>query len=249
MMKCQSDSRRNEYKGLTGVVVTALLVAALLGSCSSRDPRLQGVLSMEGQSAQPPSRERIAELQETIDEYEQVVNQKVEAAMRQASYLKLLAQEYMRQELYGPALDALEEALVIEPRNTVLHQLAGVCAGYVAKAQARPERRAELFAVAEQFYKQSLEIDPNYVDGLYALANLYHFEMGKHLEAIEALDRLLELSPSHTQALFVLARSHAALGDVDDAVAAYDRIIEMAANREAKEQARRNRQLLLGELE
>ena len=248
-MKYERITARKIVRGTSILAVVCVLVGLVVISCSSRDPRLQSLIRMEQPTGRPPGPERIAELQETIAQYEQVVNQKVEAAIRQASYLKLLAQAYMRQELYGPALDALEEALVIEPRNTVLHQLAGVCAGYVAKAQARPERRAELFELAAQYYKQSLEIDPDYVDGLYALATLYHFELGRHLEAVSLLERLLDLSPSHVQALFVLARAHASLGNVDDAVAAYDRIIEVAADRNTKEQARRNRRLLLGDSE
>ena len=226
--------------------VALAAVWSLLAGCSSRDPRLQGLLEMEPSSA-PPSSERVRELRKTIAEYGQVVNQKVQAAMRQAGYLKLLAEEYLRYELYGPALEALEEALLIEPRNAVLHQLAGVCAGYLGKAQARPADRAELFGVAERYYLQSLEIDPDYVDGLYALATLYHFELGRHLDAVTVLRRLLAKSPSHVQGLFVLARAHVSLGNVDEAVATYDRIIDIAADRTVKEQARRNRRLLLGD--
>jgi cytochrome c-type biogenesis protein CcmH/NrfG len=178
-----------------------------------------------------------------------VVNSKVQAAMRQATYLKLLAQEYMRSELYGPALDTLEEALIIEPRNQVLHQLSGVCAGFLAKVQTRPEARELYLARAETAYLTALEIDPDYLDGLYGLAALYHFEMGRHLEAIKLLDTLLAKAPGHVSGLFVLARSHVMLGNVDDAVAAYDRIIDSAADRGLATQARRNRQLLTGEAE
>lgn len=223
-------------------------VTAILSACSD-DPRIDALLQMEQPSEIAPSPDRIRELKESIAEYEEIVGRKVEAALRQASYLKLLAREYMRLELFGPAMETLEEVLLIEPRNQILHQLAGVCAAYLAKAQARPEARAAYFAMAEQFYKMSLEIDPNYRDGLYALGTLYHFEMARHLDAVRVLDRILDRSPSDIQALFVVARAHAALGEIDDAVGAYDRIIENAGERDIAEQARRNRQLLLGEIE
>lgn len=236
--------RKRTRKGVADLILIAV-IAALLAACSS-DPRMDALLQMEQPSELAPSPERIQELKETIAEYEEIVNQKVEAAHKQASYLKLLAQEYMRYELYGPALEALEKALLIESQNQVLHQLAGVCAGYLAKAQARPEVRAAYLVMAEQFYKMSLEIDPNYQDGLYALGTLYHFEMARHLDAIHVLESLLDRSPTHVPALFVLARAHAALGNVEDAVGAYDRIIENAADGDVAEQARRNRQLLMG---
>ncbi len=240
------ESKRT-CKGVTDLILI-VAVTALLFACSN-DPRMDALLQMEQPSEFATSPERIQELKETIAEYEEIVNQKVEAALKQASYLKLLAQEYMRFELYGPALETLEEALLIEPQNQVLHELAGVCAGYLAKAQARPETRAAYLAMAEQFYKLSLEIDPNYQDGLYALGNLYHFELARHLEAVRVLETLLDRSPTHVGALFVLARAHAALGNIDDAVSAYDRIIESVADRDVAEQARRNRQLLMGETE
>ena len=223
-------------------------LVTVLASCS-KDPRMDALLQMEQPSELAPSRERIDELKAIIAEYEQIVGEKVYAAVKQASYLKLLAQEYLRHELYGPALETIEEAILIEPRNQVLHQLAGVCAAYLAKAQARDEMRVHYLIMAERFYTASLEIDPNYRDGLYALGTLYHFEMGRHLDAINVLERLLDRLPNHVQALFVLARAHAALGNVDDAIRAYDRIIENAAENAAAEQARRNRLLLLGETE
>jgi len=242
----KQERKRTRKRVADLILITA--AAALVTACSG-DPRMDALLQMEEPSDIAPSADRIQELEETIAEYEEIVNQKVEASLRQASYLKLLSQEYVRYELYGPALETLEKALLIEPRNQVLHQLAGVSAAYLAKAQARPEVRATYLSMAEQFYKMSLEIDPNYRDGLYALGTLYHFEMGRHLESVQVLERLLDRSPTHIPALFILARAHAALGNVDDAVSAYDLIIENAGEREVAERARRNRQLLMGEIE
>jgi len=227
------------------IATLAAVVAIGVVSCK-KDPRLSSLVTMEQPSA-PVSEDRIEELKAAIEKYEDIVNSKVQAAMQQTTYLKLLAQEYMRSELYGPALDTLEEAIILEPRNQVLHQLAGVCAGFLAKAQLREEERERYLEMAERAYKASIEIDPGYIDGLYGLATLYHFEMNRHLEAISLLETLLEKSPSNIPALFVLARANAALGNIDEAVAAYDRIIENAANRDEATQARRNRQLLTGE--
>lgn len=227
-------------------MVLAASVAIVLGACA-RDPRLQGLLNMEAPSETEPTRDRREELKQLIAEYEAVVNEKVDAGLKEARYLKFLAQEYMRYELYGPALETLEQSLKIEPRNPVVHELAGVCAGYIAKAQARPEERSAYFALAEQYYRQSVEIDPSYRDGLYALGVLYHFELDRQLDAIDVLNRIIERSPSDMQALFVLARAYAALGNVDEAVRTYDRIIENAADKEMARQARRNRLLLLGD--
>jgi tetratricopeptide (TPR) repeat protein len=249
-MKRERYQRRKGDAYLERIAGLALiLVVATVASSCSRDPRVDALIQMEPPTEVATSRERIDELKAIIAEYEKIVGEKVHAAVKQASYLKLLAQEYLRNELYGPALETIEEAILIEPRNQVLFELAGVCAAYLAKAQAREDERARYLVMAERFYLASLEIDPNYRDGLYALATLYHFEMGRHLDSIRVLERLLEIRPNHIQALFILARANAALGKIDEAVRAYDQIIEESGDRGVAEQARRNRLLLLGERE
>lgn len=224
--------------------IAALLSASLLlAGCQRRDARLSSLAATE---PSPPSAERIRELRALIEEYGEVVTSKVHAASRQADYLRLLAVEYLRQELYGPALAALEEAIVITPRNHVLHQLAGAASGHSAKAQGRAEERMAYYSRAEAHYLRSVELSPGYIDGLYGLAVLYVFELGRPLAAVEYLDQILSRSANHTPALFVLARARVELGEVDRAVAAYDRIIAQAPDQDSRARARRNRQLLLG---
>ncbi|MFW5737899.1 MAG: hypothetical protein ACOCYX_03225, partial [Spirochaetota bacterium] len=80
----------------------------VLVSCGDDDPRLQSMRNLE---PEPPTEDRVQELKRTIAEYEDLVADAIEAAIREADALKLLGQEYMRQELYGPAFDAYSEAI------------------------------------------------------------------------------------------------------------------------------------------
>jgi tetratricopeptide (TPR) repeat protein len=194
----------------------------------------------------PPSRERIAELQELVDRHGELVAAKIDAAYQQADALKLLAQEYIRQQLYGPALDTLEEAVRVAPRNHVLHYLTGIAAGYLGTSQSRADLRERYLAQAERAYQLAVEIEPSYIDGLYGLAVLYVFELEEPMKALPHLERILELSEGHVPSLFVLARAHVALGNIDEALTAYDRVIATAADSRTQERADRNRRLLLG---
>ncbi|MFW5814327.1 MAG: tetratricopeptide repeat protein [Spirochaetota bacterium] len=224
-------------------LLTAMSLVLVLVSCGDDDPRLQSMRNLE---PEPPTEDRVQELKRTIAEYEDLVAEAIEAAIREADALKLLGQEYMRQELYGPAFDAYSEAIRIEPRNQVLHYLAAVAAGLVGKAQARPDARAEYLRLAERSYLQAVEIAPNYLDARYGLGVLYVFELGEPVKALPHLERALEISENHAPALFVLARAHVALGNVEEAVDAYDRIIRAAPGDEMRRRAERNRQLILG---
>jgi len=181
-----------------------------------------------------------------VDRYGEIVGEKIDAAYQQADALKLLAQEYIRQQLYGPALDALEEAIRIGPRNHVLHYLTGVAAGFLGKSQSREDLRMQYLGQAERAYELAIEIEPNYIDGRYGLAVLYVFELGEPVKAIPHLEHVLNRSEGHVPSLFVLARAHVALGNIDDAIAAYDRIITVADDEATRERAERNRRLLLG---
>lgn len=228
-----------------GFAVAVLGCLILLTGCAREDPRLANLKTMENPGI-VSGPERVRELEKLIEDYQEIVNQKIQAGVRQAGYLKLLSQEYVRQELFGLALETLEEAIFLEPQNQVLHQLAGVSAAYVAKAQGTQASRDSYLEIAERHYIRSVELDPNYLDALYSLAILYVFEMDEPYNALTYLDALLARSTKHIPALFVFARAHAELGNLDEAVRAYDVIIEEADDREVRQRAERNRQLLLG---
>jgi tetratricopeptide (TPR) repeat protein len=224
------------------VVLIGIAILLLASGCRRADPRLAGLSRME----EPSGNVDIAELQAVIDEYGDIVQEKISAGVRQAQYLKLLAHEYIRQEMYGLALEALEEAIAIEPQNQVLHQLAGVSAAYVAKAQGRAADREEYYAISERHYLRAVELAPNYEEAHYGLAVLYLLELNEPLKALPYIDHVLELSSNDTSALFLRANAEVSLGNYDAAIDAYDTIIQEASDDEARRRAQRTRDLLMG---
>ena len=225
------------------VCLIALILLSLLTGCDRNDPRLAGMQRLESASENPAS---IDELIAVIDEYAGVVNEKIQAGIQQAQYLKYLAHEYTRHEMYSLALEALEEAILLEPQNQVLHQLAGASAAYVAKAQGRVVLRDEYYAMAERYYLRAVELSPDYMEAHYALAVLYLFELEEPENALPHIERVLELSPNHISALFVHANTEISLGNLDAAIESYDTIMRIADDREDRERAARNRALILG---
>lgn len=224
-----------------GLALITVLLA--LASCTREDPRVRSLRNLEPGA---PSDERIRELEALVEQHGNTVAQSVDAGLRQADALKLLAQEYMRQELYGPALDALDQAIRMQPRNHMLHYLAGVSAGFIAKGQVRAQPREDYYAIAERAYLNAIELSPDYVDGLYALGVLYVFERNEPLKALPYLRRALDRSGAHIPSLFVLARAHVSLGNINQAIDAYDRIIAARVDEDTRRTAERNRRLLLG---
>jgi tetratricopeptide (TPR) repeat protein len=223
--------------------ILLILLLLVLSSCGPDDPRLESMVNLE---PEPPSSDRVEELRALVDQYDAVLADAVKAASGKADALKLLAQEYMRHQLYGPALEALDEAIRIQPQNRVLHYLAGAAAGFVGKSQARADIRRAYLDRAERSYRLAIEAAPDYIDARYGLAVLYVFELSEPVRALTHLEHVLGISEGHVPSLFVLARAHVALGNVDDAIDAYERIIQVAQDNESRQRAERNRQLLLG---
>ena len=151
------------------VLMCVLMPALVLLSCDSqRDPYLQDLLETEpdGENA---TDDRIAELQRSIDRFREEVEERVQATGNMGHYYRLLASEYMDRRMYGPAIDALEEAIRIEADNEILYYLMGVAAGRQAKAVFANEEQQELFERSEQAYRRAITLDPGYVDALYEI--------------------------------------------------------------------------------
>jgi tetratricopeptide (TPR) repeat protein len=202
-------------------------------------------MEQEGYEGQEPTEERIQELKQAIQEYQQQVERQVEAAAQIGIYYKMLANEYVEREMYGKALESLSEAIYYYPDNPVLHYLAGVSAAHLGASMPSEQRREQYLLQAEKSYRRALELDETYVDALYGLAVLYVFELERPREALPLLQRLLQYERRNVDAMFLLARGYAAVGRIEDAVEMYDRIIETTQIPARKEQARANRRQLL----
>ena len=234
---------RDWIRGNAGTLLLLTIVLATLTGCQREDPRLIGLQRLESASPSPADTE---ELEAVIEEYGRVVSEKIEAGIRQAQYLKLLAHEYLRNQMYGLSLSALQDAIDLEPENQILQELAGASAAYMAKAQGDEQAREHYFSMAESYYLRAIELTPDYREANYGLAVLYVFELDEPLEALPYIEHVLEITPDDVDALFVLANANVAIGDFDAAIEAYDRIIRVADDAGSKERAAQNRQLLLG---
>lgn len=88
-------------------------------------------------------------------------------------------------------------AIRLAPRLVNAHMNLGVLLGE-GKNTPIEQRPAEL-AEAEARYQQALDLDPNHVETLHGLGNLYR-EMRRFKRAEECFQRAVELNPSHARA-------------------------------------------------
>ncbi len=236
-----------KYRGVLTIFICVLMPALAIVSCDSsrQDPYLQDLLETEPNAEELPD-DRIAELRRSVNDFKEEVEQRVRATGNLGHYYRLLASEYMNRRMYGPAIDALEEALRIEADNEILYYRMGVAAARQAKAVFDEEERQSLFRRSEQAYRRSITLDPGYVDALYGLSVLYVFELDRPADAEPHLERLLAEEPRRTDARFLLARVYVATGRISDAVEIYGEIVETTSDEEQRRRALENQRSLLG---
>ena len=68
------------------------------------------------------------------------------------------------------------------------------------------------FADAEQAMRDSLKVNPNYVDVYFSLGELYSERLKDHKKAVEAFERYLELGGTHRRAVDVVSQSRDSSG-------------------------------------
>lgn len=224
-----------------------LLSGLWLSACSQPD---DGVLDFlvatepveyDGVAVHP---ERVAQLRADIERYRAEVSQTLDRMMRVATFQKMLANELMQQELYGPALDALTSAIAIQTDNPVLYYLAAVAGARSAKAQPTPAAGAALLRQAERHYRIALEIRPEYQEALFGLAVLLAFELDRPEDALEYAQRLAQLETGDVAVRFLHANVLVRAGELERAVDVYDRIASQETG-EQRRQAQDNRDRLL----
>jgi tetratricopeptide (TPR) repeat protein len=234
--------RANSLSMLLIVLVLSVFILPGLSGCRDKDEeileKLKPFETMTYEEEQV-SEQRIEELKEGIAKYEQIVERQVEASAQIGEYYKMLAVAYIDREMYGKALENLEEAVDYYPENSLIFYLAGVCSARMAKARVnRPAEQEELFGEAENYYLRAISLDNDFVEALYGLSVLYVFELDRIMDAEPYLERILEKESRNTNAMFLLARVYVYSGRVEDAVELYNEIIDKAQSKQQKERAR-----------
>lgn len=229
-----------------GLVALPLLLSIGISACSESDESvLDFLVATEAVEYDrvAVSEDRIAELRADIERYQSEVSATVDQMIRVATFQKMLANELMQQELYGPALDALTAAITIQTDNPVLYYLAGVASARSAKAQAAPSDGQALLQQAERYYRTALEIRPDYEEALFGLTVLLAFELDRAQEALEYADLLAQLETGDFSVRFLHANVLVRAGELDRAIDVYDRIASDATG-EQRRQAQDNRDRL-----
>lgn len=232
-----------------GLLAIVLGVLVLSGCSRSAEDELDFLVQTEGgvYDEIPVGDERIDELRQDVRELEDEVREQALRLGRIASYRKLMAQELMDMEMYGPALEQLQAAMELQTENATLFYLAGVAAGRSARARMDEAEMTGRLELAERMYREAVGIRPDYRDALYGLVVVLAFELDRADEALEFARRLAREETGDPSVSFLLANVLVRTGNTAEAQEIYGRLAREAPSAGQREQAARNQAALAGE--
>ena len=188
----------------------------------------------------------LEDLRRAIALYEDQIERNVREGAQTGVYWKILATRLADKGMDNDALEALERAIYFNSEDPFLYYLTGVSAAKIAKSKVGFSRNTETerehyYRLAENSYLRALELDITYSRAMYGLAIMYVFELeDRAQDAVVYLERYLQIQPSDTNAMFVLARAHAMTENYSQAVEIYDRIASRTKDKNVKQEALNN---------
>ncbi|MFP4509596.1 MAG: hypothetical protein ACLFNQ_05650 [Spirochaetaceae bacterium] len=224
-------------KALLCLVITSFLLAA----CSpERDGAVDRLLAtepdpVERSEADP---ERIRELERDVERYREEVEEALRAVGESANAHRLLGMRFLDQRMFGPALEQFSLAVDIQSENPTLFYYVGIAAGLHAQAATDRVEQEARFEQAERAYMRALELRPRYAAAAYALSVLLAYELDRPEDALEYADIAVDIRSQNDRAHAVRAYALSALGRVEEAIRAYDLVIETADDEQTRSTAR-----------
>ncbi len=189
---------------------------------------------------------RLREARNQVEKYKSSIDRLILETQWHGDALRFLGDEYFRRQMYGPAQQAYSRALEILPGSFSLWYRLALSHAQLATLALDPDERKGRSLLAVRAYNRALGIEANHTASLYGLSILHVFELSEPDKALPLLDRLLNIEPRNTRALFVRARARFETGDLEGAVRDYDAIINFSSDPGEQESARRNRNTILG---
>jgi tetratricopeptide (TPR) repeat protein len=225
------------------VIIIAVSLLFVMQRNASRSDLAKRVAELGPENGNTPS--TIEGLQDAIAIYENELSIYLNDVDKTGLYWKILATRLHDKQMYGDALNALDNAIEYYPTDPALHYLKGVCSGQMAKASYGVQAQT-FFALAEEAYLKAINLDQTYARPYYGLGVLYVYELNRPSEAIPYLERYAyQLRAYDVDALFVLASAYYLSNENEKAITAYDDIISRTRNEERKDEAMKNKQIIL----
>lgn len=215
-------------KRAISVVAVLALGGMLLGGCARHTPETRSPSPPYAAPLEPYEEARdlscsyfqfswakSAELDGRLDEAAYAYRQALLCDRESQQIMRSLAMLLLRQDRREEAIALVRRIIELNPGDTAALSLLA----NLYSAVGQPEKAAAI-------YREVLEIEPGNTNVMLLLGTLYTANQRRD-EAMALFGRLLEREPDFYMAHYYLARLHRDAGDVDAALSAYERALEL----------------------
>lgn len=165
----------------------------------------------------------VAEALQGLQRYEEAIEcyrQALNAEKKHHPAFYGMARAYQALKDYSRALECYEHAVGIMPENALYHyQFAGCL------------RSAKLLGLSANHYHEAAKLRPDWLDAIVVLAEVM-LEQRRFDEALECLDRALQLKPRNLELMERKGYVYQAMGNTDAAIAMFEQVTQQNEDRE-----------------
>jgi tetratricopeptide (TPR) repeat protein len=234
-----SPNVRTLSRGLQSGIVLLMLLLALIGCKPNRNAQLaERVYEVEGGDNPSAEPEKIQEIKKELNRWEKELNDAITAGRNTGRFYRTLGMKYLDYKMYGPARDSFSRSLEFSPENGRLYYYRGVAISRLALTRSDETERLKELNEAEQDYLRAIKIEPNFTPPYYSLSILYIFELDRAFEAEKYLEKYVSIERSDSKGHMLYAQLLEDMGQFEQAMDQYNKVLSLPGSEVEKEQAR-----------
>lgn len=212
------------------IVLLLIIFSLFLGCTKKKTKELSSQVYETEINKEADRDDRVVELTAEIKKLEKELDETHEKYQKVGNYQRALGVKMMHYKMYYKAYEHFNNAIEFYPNSEMLHYYRGIAASQFAKSQDVESVRRDFMERAKYSQEYSVELNPSFTKGLYALSILYIYEFDRPEDAKPLLDRLLQISTREFDAMLLRALLYEKDGELNAALDLYDTVLTMSKN-------------------
>lgn len=230
------------------LIILLMFITLFMGCADKKTKELSNQIYGTDENSEVNRDERIKELTSDIKKIEKDLDDTLEKYQKIGNFQRALGVKMMHYKMYYKAYEHFNNAIEFYPNSEMIHYYRGVAAGQYALSQDLESVRRDYLERAKYSYEYSIELNPSFIKGLYALSILYIYDFDRPEDAKLLLDRLISISTREFDAMLLRALLYEKDEEFSAALDLYDRVLSLSKKDEHIVRAETSRDRVLGRI-
>ncbi len=210
------------------VIFIIIILFIFTGCTSKKSKELASQVYETEENREFNRKKKIKEITSQIKKLEDELDETLEKYQKVGNFHRSLGVKMMHYRMYLKAYEHFDKAIEFYPNSEMLHYYRGVAAGQFALSQIQDHVKRDYLNRSKLSHEYSIQLNPRFAKGLYALSILYVYEFDMPEAAKKLLDRLLDISTREFDAMLLRALLFEKDDKLNDALDLYDRVLTLS---------------------